>query len=71
LLYDFKAPATKVNIKENQVKLKVIIKQLTGQDYQIYAIDRSESTHATSTFYGLQQLGTLPTNINVDDINLD
>ncbi len=71
LLYDFKTPATKVNIKENQVILKEIIKKLTGFDYQIYAIDRSESTHATSKFYGLQQLGTLPTDINVDDINLD
>lgn len=71
LLYDFKTPATKVNIKENQIMLKEIIKKLTGINYQIYAIDRSESTHATSKFYGLQQLGTLPTDINVDDINLD
>lgn len=73
LVYDFKAPALKVNIKENQSSFVNIIKKLTGNTYHIYALDRGRSTAAYQHYLNLQQINKLPKScdINLDDINFN
>ncbi len=71
LVYDFKAPAMKVNIKENQKSFVNIIKKITGNSYHIYALDRGRSTAAYQHYLNLQQLNKLPKASEIDIDNIE
>lgn len=66
LVYDFKSPTIKINIKQNQKGFVKILKKITGNSYHIYALDRSRFTSAYKNYVNLQQVNKLPKAIDID-----
>lgn len=66
LVYDFKSPTIKINIKQNQKGFAKILKKITGNSYHIYALDRSRFTSAYKNYVNLQQVNKLPKAIDID-----
>lgn len=68
LVYDFKSPTIKINLKQNQKGFVKVLKKITGNSYHIYALDRNKSTYAYKQYLDKQQVNTLP---KAEDIDLD
>lgn len=69
--YDFKKPAQKVNIKENERVLTEIIKKIFNINLRIYALNREEQTTCYSHYLNLQQINKLPKPNELDEITLN
>ena len=67
LICDNKAPAKKINIKENQESIQKVVKKLLGRKVTIYALNRDESTEFLKIYRNLQEINQLPKKNEVED----
>ena len=67
ILFDLKAPALKLNIKDNQEGLVKIIKKLLGRKVCVYGLNRDDSTQLLKMYRNLEELKQLPKKDTVED----
>ena len=67
ILFDLKAPALKLNIKDNQEGLVKIVKKLLGRKVCIYGLNRDDSTQLLKMYRNLEELKQLPKKDTVED----
>ena len=60
LIYDFEKLASKVNIKENSIRISEILSQMVGKEMFVYALSRSESVRLKTAYQNLRQISHLP-----------
>lgn len=70
VLFDLKAPANKVNIKENQEGLSKVVKKLLGRRACVYALNRDDSTLLIKKYRNKEELRQLPKKDEVEDKKL-
>ena len=67
ILFDLKAPALKLNIKDNQEGLVKIVKKLLGRKVCVYGLNRDDSTQLLKMYRNLEELKQLPKKDTVED----
>ena len=67
ILFDLKAPALKLNIKDNQDGLVKIVKKLLGRKVCVYGLNRDDSTQLLKMYRNLEELKQLPKKDTVED----
>ena len=70
ILCDLKAPALKINIKDNQESLVKLVKKLLGRKVCVYALNRDDSTHLMKMYRNKEELRQLPKKDSVEDSKL-
>ncbi len=70
ILFDLKAPALKLNIKDNQEGIVKIVKKLLGRKVCVYGLNRDDSTQLLKMYRNLEELKQLPKKDNIEDKKL-
>ena len=70
ILFDLKAPALKLNIKDNQEGIVKVVKKLLGRKVCVYGLNRDDSTQLLKMYRNLEELKQLPKKDNIEDKKL-